>query len=160
MAKKKMTLKEFAERYECNYSAAGTRLKKLLANDKKFAKHVTSKGRVYLLDDYAAELLKPKAGKRAAVSSSDIEKLKEEQQLLAAKQKEISERIRQTENDLLNQRNGQIAAAVYKALGREYMPGDEIRIFEYLKGCNDFKTHMNSKTNSKTEEAEENNGVL
>ena len=57
MPKKKMTLKEFAERYECCYSAAGVRLKKLLAKDKKFAKHVSRKGRTYLLDEYAAELL-------------------------------------------------------------------------------------------------------
>ena len=81
MSKKKMTLKEFAERYECCYSAAGVRLKKLIAKDKKFAKHVSRKGRTYLLDEYAAELLKPKSTKRASVSSSDIEKLKEEQRL-------------------------------------------------------------------------------
>ena len=41
MPKKKMTLKEFAERYECCYSAASVRLKKLIAKDKKFAKHVS-----------------------------------------------------------------------------------------------------------------------
>ena len=41
MPKKKMTLKEFAERYECCYSAAGVRLKKLIAKDKKVAKHVS-----------------------------------------------------------------------------------------------------------------------
>ena len=77
MSKKKMTLKEFSKRYECCYSAAGVRLKKLIAKDKKFAKHVSRKGRTYLLDEYAAELLKPKSTKRASVSSSDIEKLKE-----------------------------------------------------------------------------------
>ena len=67
MSKKKMTLKEFAERYECCYSAAGVRLKKLIAKDRKFAKHVSRKGRIYLLDEYAAELLKPKTTKRASV---------------------------------------------------------------------------------------------
>ena len=46
MPKEKMTLKEFAERYECCYSAAGVRLKKLIAKDKKFAKHVTRKDRM------------------------------------------------------------------------------------------------------------------
>ena len=51
MSKKKMTLKEFSERYECCYSAAGVRLKKLIAKDKKFAKHVSRKGRIYLLDE-------------------------------------------------------------------------------------------------------------
>ena len=142
MSKKKMTLKEFAECYECCYSAAGVRLKKLIAKDKKFAKHVSRKGRLYLLDEYAAELLKPKTTKRASVSSSDIEKLKEEQQILAAKQREISEKIRQTENSLFIQRNEMIAAAVFKALGREYMPGDEVRISEYLAGCDDFKIYM------------------
>ena len=155
MPKKKMTLKEFAERYECCYSAAGVRLKKLIAKDKKFAKHVSRKGRTYLLDEYAAELLKPKTTKKTSVSSSDIEKLKEEQQILAAKQREISEKIRQTENSLFIQRNEKIAAAVFKALGREYMPGDEVRISEYLAGCDDFKIYMNSKT----EEAEEENCV-
>lgn len=187
MSKKKMTLKEFAERYECCYydtadkeviigtepqtlfilqtnirngkgdspSAAGVRLKKLIAKDKIFAKHVSRKGRTYLLDEYAAELLKPKTTKKASVSSSDIEKLKEEQQLLAAKQREISEKIRQTENSLFIQRNEKIAAAVFKAQGREYMPGDEVRIYEYLAGCDDFKIYMNSKT----EEAEEENCV-
>ena len=94
MSKKKMTLKEFAERYECCYSAAGVRLKKLLAKDKKFAKHVSRKGRMYLLDEYAAELLKPKTTKKASVSSSDIEKLKEEQQILAAKQRESTSIVR------------------------------------------------------------------
>ena len=49
MSKKKMTLKEFAERYECCYSTAGVRLKKLLAKDKKFAKHVSHKGRMVLV---------------------------------------------------------------------------------------------------------------
>ena len=72
MPKKKMTLKEFTERYECCYSAAGVRLKKLIAKDKKFAKHVSRKGRIYLLDEYAAELLKPKTTKKTSVSSSDI----------------------------------------------------------------------------------------
>ena len=50
---------------------------------------------MYLLDDYAAELLKPKTAKKNSVSGFDIEKLKEEQQLLAEKQKAISEKIRQ-----------------------------------------------------------------
>ena len=95
MPKKKMSLKEFTERFECSYSAAGIRLKKLLAKDRKFAKHVTRKGRMYLLDDYAAEILKPKTVKKNSVSDCDIEKLKEEQQLLAEKQKAISEKIRQ-----------------------------------------------------------------
>ncbi len=95
MPKKKMSLKEIAERFECSYSAAGIRLKKLLAKDRKFAKHVTRKGRMYLLDDYAAEILKPKTAKKNSVSGCDIEKLKEEQQLLAEKQRAISEKIRQ-----------------------------------------------------------------
>ena len=90
MSKKKMTLKEFAERYECCYSAAGVRLKKLIAKDKKFAKHVSRKGRTYLLDEYAAELLKPKSTKRASVSSSDIEKLKKKM-LKAAENLEFEE---------------------------------------------------------------------
>lgn len=156
MPKKKMTLKEFAERYECCYSAAGIRLKKLLAKDRKFAKHVTRKGRMYLLDDYAAEILKPKTAKKNSVSGCDIEKLKEEQQLLAEKQKAISEKIRQRENELLNRRNEKITEAVYKALGREYMPDDEKRIYEYLAGCDDFKVFINSKM----EETENDNGIF
>ena len=155
MPKKKMSLKKFAERFECSYSAAGIRLKKLLAKDRKFAKHVTRKGRMYLLDDYAAEILKPKTVKKNSVSGCDIEKLKEEQQILAAKQREVSEKIRQTENSLFIQRNEMIAAAIFKALGREYMPCDEVRIYEYLAGCDDFKIYMNSKT----EETEEENCV-
>lgn len=43
----------------------------------------------------------------------------------------------------------------FKALGREYMPGDEVHISEYLAGCDDFKIYMNSRT----EEAEEENCV-
>ena len=156
MPKKKMSLKEFAERFECSYSAAGIRLKKLLAKDRKFAKHVTRKGRMYLLDDYAAEILKPKTAKKNSVSDCDIEKLKEEQQLLAEKQKAISEKIRQRENELLIHRNEKITEAVYKALGREYMPDDEKRIYEYLAGCDDFKIFMNSKT----KETENDNGIF
>lgn len=156
MPKKKMSLKEFAERFECSYSAAGIRLKKLLAKDRKFAKHVTRKGRMYLLDDYAAEILKPKTVKKNSVSGCDIEKLKEEQQLLAEKQKAISEKIRQRENELLNRRNEKITKAVYKAVDREYMPDDEKRIYEYLAGCDDFKVFMNSKT----KETENDDGVL
>lgn len=156
MPKKKMTLKEFAERYECCYSAAGIRLKKLLAKDRKFAKHVTRKGRMYLLDDYAAEILKPKTAKKNFVSGCDIEKLKEKQQLLAEKQKAISEKIRQRENELLNHRNEKITEAVYKVLGREYMPDDEKRIYEYLAGCDNFKVFMNSKT----KETENDNGIF
>lgn len=155
MPKNKMSLKEFTERFECSYSAAGIRLKKLLAKDRKFAKHVTRKGRMYLLDDYAAEILKPKTVKKNSVSGCDIEKLKEEQQLLAAKQREVSEKIRQTENSLFIQRNEMIAAAIFKALGREYMPCDEVRIYEYLAGCDDFKIYMNSKA----EETEKENCV-
>ena len=90
MPKKKMTLKEFAERYECCYSAAGVRLKKLIAKDKKFAKHVSRKGRTYLLDEYAAELLKPKTTKKTSVSSSDIEKLKKCRSGTSEAQQEIS----------------------------------------------------------------------
>lgn len=156
MPKKKMSLKEFTERFECSYSAAGIRLKKLLAKDRKFAKHVTRKGRMYLLDDYAAEILKSKTVKKNSVSGCDIEKLKEEQQLLAEKQKAISEKIRQRENELLNRRNEKITEAVYKVLGREYMPDDEKRIYEYLAGCDDFKVFMNSKT----KETENDNGIF
>ena len=130
--------------------------RKIKKNQKKGQQtNVSRKGRTYLIDEYAAELLKPKTTKKASVSSSDIEKLKEEQQLLTAKQREISEKIRQTENSLFIQRNEKIAAAVFKALGREYMPGDEVRISEYLAGCDDFKIYMNSKT----EETEEENCV-
>lgn len=156
MSKKKMSLKEFAERFECSYSAAGIKLKKLLAKDRKFAKHVTRKGRMYLLDDYAAEILKPKTVKKNSVSGCDIEKLKEEQQLLAEKQKAISEKIRQRENELLNRSNEKITEAVYKAVDREYMPDDEKRIYEYLAGCDDFKVFMNSKT----KETENDNGIF
>lgn len=156
MPKKKMSLKEFAERFECSYSAAGIRLKKLFAKDRKFAKHVTRKGRMYLLDDYAAEILKPKTAKKNSVSGCDIEKLKEEQQLLAEKQRAISEKIRQRENELMNHRNEKITEAVYKAVDREYMPDDEKRIYEYLAGCDDFKVFMNSKT----KETENDDGVL
>lgn len=137
MPKKKMSLMKFAERFECSYSAAGIRLKKLLAKDRKFAKHVTRKGRMYLLDDYAAEILKPKTAKKNSVSGCDIEKLKEEQQLLAEKHEKITE-------------------AVYKVLDREYMPDDEKRIYEYLSGCDDFKVFMNSKT----KETENDNGIF
>lgn len=48
-----------------------------------------------------------------------------------------------------------IAAAIFKALGREYMPCDEVRIYEYLAGCDDFKIYMNSKA----EETEKENCV-
>lgn len=38
-----------------------------------------------------------------------------------------------------------IADAVFKILGREYLPNDEKRIADYLENCNDFKIYMNSK---------------
>ena len=56
----------------------------------------------------------------------------------------------------MNHRNEKITEAVYKALGREYTPDDEKRIYEYLSGCDDFKVFINSKT----KETENDNGIF
>ena len=88
-------------------------------------------------------------------ANSAGERVLDEEAMMTARAILRKEKIRQTENSLFIQRNEMIAAAVFKALGREYMPGDEVRISEYLAGCDDFKIYMNSKT----EEAEEENCV-
>ena len=88
-------------------------------------------------------------------ANSAGERVLDEEAMMTARAILRKEKIRQTENSLFIQRNEMIAAAVFKALGREYMPGDEVRISEYLAGCDDFKIYMNSKT----EETEEGNCV-
>ena len=92
---------------------------------------------------------------RKMKANSAGERVLDEEAMMTARAILRKEKIRQTENSLFIQRNEMIAAAVFKALGREYMPGDEVRISEYLAGCDDFKIYMNSKT----EEAEEENCV-
>lgn len=42
-------------------------------------------------------------------------------------------------------KNKAIASAVLKTLGRDYLPGDEKRLAEYLSSCADFKIFMDSK---------------
>lgn len=42
-------------------------------------------------------------------------------------------------------RNKRIADAVFKVLGRAYLPDDEKRLSEYLSSSDDFKIFMNSK---------------
>ena len=92
---------------------------------------------------------------RKMKANSAGERVLDEEAMMTARAILRKEKIRQTENSLFIQRNEMIAAAVFKALGREYMPGDEVRISEYLAGCDDFKIYMNSKT----EETEEENCV-
>ena len=92
---------------------------------------------------------------RKMKANSAGERVLDEEAMMTARAILRKEKIRQTENSLFIQRNEMIAAAVFKALGREYMPGDEVRIYEYLAGCDDFKIYMNSKT----EETEEENCV-
>ena len=92
---------------------------------------------------------------RKMKANSAGERVLDEEAMMTARAILRKEKIRQTENSLFIQRNEMIVAAVFKALGREYMPGDEVRISEYLAGCDDFKIYMNSKT----EETEEENCV-
>ena len=92
---------------------------------------------------------------RKMKANSAGERVLDEEAMMTARAILRKEKIRQTENSLFIQRNEMIAAAVFKALGREYMSGDEVRIYEYLAGCDDFKIYMNSKT----EEVEEENCV-
>ena len=92
---------------------------------------------------------------RKMKANSAGERVLDEEAMMTARAILRKEKIRQTENSLFIQRNEKIAAAVFKALGREYMPCDEVRIYEYLAGCDDFKIYMNSKT----EETEEENCV-
>ena len=92
---------------------------------------------------------------RKMKANSAGERVLDEEAMMTARAILRKEKIRQTENSLFIQRNEMIAAAVFKALGREYMPGDEVHISEYLAGCDDFKIYMNSRT----EEAEEENCV-
>ena len=96
----------------------------------------------------------PELARKMKVNSAG-ERVLDEEAMMTARAILRKEKIRQTENSLFIQRNEMIAAAVFKALGREYMPGDEVRISEYLAGCDDFKIYMNSKT----EETEEENCV-
>lgn len=143
--KKNITLKEFSERYHCSYSAACIRIKKLLAKDKKFAKHVIRKGRTYYFDEVAAELLKPRANKKSEDLS--IDELAEELRICQKYQKELNEKIRQIDEEfnLLTDSCFLMSRVIYDVLGRDYLPGDEKRLGEYLSSCNDFKIFMDSK---------------
>lgn len=38
-----------------------------------------------------------------------------------------------------------MSRVIYAVLGRDYLPGDEKRLAEYLSSCNDFKIFMDSK---------------
>ncbi len=57
---------------------------------------------------------------------------------------------RRIKSEPLIQPSVKIAAAVFKTLGRDYLPDDEKRIAKYLESCEDFKIFMNSK--AETEE--------
>ena len=106
------------------------------------------------LEFYKMLSLHPELARKMKANSAG-ERVLDEEAMMTARAILRKEKIRQTENSLFIQRNEMIAAAVFKALGREYMPGDEVRIYEYLAGCDDFKIYMNSKT----EETEEENCV-
>lgn len=83
--------------------------------------------------------------------------------ILAVQVDELREQLKnlQCENERLKKyislerqdgrKNKAIASAVLKNLGRDYLPGDEKRLAEYLSSCNDFKIFMDSRT-EKTEE--------
>ena len=75
---------------------------------------------------------------RKMKANSAGERVLDEEAMMTARAILRKEKIRQTENSLFIQRNEMIAAAVFKALGREYMPDDEVRISEYLAGCDDL----------------------
>ena len=106
------------------------------------------------LEFYKMLSLHPELARKMKANSAG-ERVLDEEAMMTARAILRKEKIRQTENSLFIQRNEMIVAAVFKALGREYMPGDEVRIYEYLAGCDDFKIYMNSKT----EETEEENCV-
>ena len=106
------------------------------------------------LEFYKMLSLHPELARKMKANSAG-ERVLDEEAMMTARAILRKEKIRQTENSLFIQRNEMIAAAVFKALGREYMSGDEVRIYEYLAGCDDFKIYMNSKT----EETEEENCV-
>ena len=77
--------------------------------------------------------------------------------ILAVQVDELREQLKnlQSENERLKKyislekqdrrKNKAIASAVLKTFGRDYLPGDEKRLAEYLSSCNDFKIFMDSK---------------
>ena len=77
--------------------------------------------------------------------------------ILAVQVDELREQLKnlQSENEQLKKflgrekkdgrKNKAIASAVLKKLGRDYLPGDEKRLAEYLSSCNDFKIFMDSR---------------
>lgn len=77
--------------------------------------------------------------------------------ILAVQVDELREQLKnlQRENERLKKyislekqdgrKNKAIASAVLKTLGRDYLPGDEKRLAEYLSSCADFKIFMDSK---------------
>ena len=77
--------------------------------------------------------------------------------ILAVQVDELREQLKnlQRENERLKKyislekqdgrKNKAIASAVLKTLGRDYLPGDEKRLAEYLSSCNDFKIFMDSR---------------
>ena len=77
--------------------------------------------------------------------------------ILAVQVDELREQLKnlQRENERLKKyislekqdgrKNKAIASAVLKKLGRDYLPGDEKRLAEYLSSCADFKIFMDSR---------------
>lgn len=151
--KQGINLKEFAETYECNYEAASRKLKKLIRENSDMKNHVSTRGRQYTLDEYAIRALIPKKYvTRKKRETGEIERLKKEHEQLVERQKEISNELRQREQEILFKRYEQIGGVVYRCLGRTYLDGDENRLDDFLSKCADFKSCMNKKSEDAQED--------
>ena len=144
-----MTLKEFAEKHNCNYDYASRRLKQLMQTDPEMKNHAVRKGTRFQLDEYAEAALIPqkryrKRSESLRISRSHFVRLAEERQNLLEKQKAINEEIRQKETELQFKQMELINEVVFRCLGREYRNNDEIRLEVFLKNSENFKNFMNA----------------
>lgn len=72
-----------------------------------------------------------------------VDELREQLKNLQRENKRLKKYISLEKQD--GRKNKAIASAVLKTLGRDYLPGDEKRLAEYLSSCNDFKIFMDSR---------------
>lgn len=82
-----------------------------------------------------------------------VDELREEVERLRAENKRLKDFVRRERKtkEVLYLNSERIAAAVMKKLGRNFSPGYEKRLAEYLSSCEDFKIFMDSKTETEEE---------
>lgn len=77
------------------------------------------------------------------ILAAQVDDLRKEVKNLKIENERLKKYISLEKQD--GRKNKAITSAVLKTLGRDYFPGDEKRLAEYLSSCNDFKIFMDSK---------------